>query len=250
MLHTPELREAIENLYRVFQSYELRSNTGACDCHHTPEDETRLHSKPLNKLSASDLQQYAVDAVYLWGTGDDFKYFIPRLLELLAQSPAHEHDFAHPADIFAKLSYESWCSTHWRTWPEIEQNALLEYFRAAWDAALRSTPECPPLDEASDWLQALAQVEHDLMPYLDYWLNAESVNAHRNLALLITRNGLPRRMGAFDGYWGGHREQWAQLNDWLRRPEVRRKLANAFERWSDLPFASELMDAAVLLPEK
>lgn len=38
------------------------------------------------------------------------------------------------------------------------------------------------------------------------------------------------------------------MNDWLRRPEVRQKLADAFEKWADSPFAGELMDAAVFLP--
>jgi hypothetical protein len=118
---------------------------------------------------------------------------------------------------------------------------------AAWDAALNSTPECPPFNEASGWLEALVQVEHDLTPYLDHWLKEPSVNAHRNLALVITEEGLPRAKN-LPVRWAGHREQWAQLNDWLRRPEVRQKLASAFEQWRDLPFAGELMDAAIMLP--
>lgn len=83
MLQTPELNKAIENLYRVFQHYELRNDTDACTCHHTPEDERRIHRAPLNQLSCHDLQGYAMDAIYTWGTGDDFKHFIPRLFELL-----------------------------------------------------------------------------------------------------------------------------------------------------------------------
>jgi hypothetical protein len=65
---------------------------------------------------------------------------------------------------------------------------------------------------------------------------------------MIVNEGLPNTQSPSGGYWAGHREQWTQLNDWLRRPEVRQKLANGFERWSDSQFAGELMDAAVLLP--
>jgi hypothetical protein len=43
-------------------------------------------------------------------------------------------------------------------------------------------------------------------------------------------------------------QQWEQLNDWLRLPEVHQKLTSAIERWSDSPFVSELIEAAVLLP--
>src|SRR5580765_3157892 len=124
MQQTPRLGHAIENLYAVFQRYELRAHTDACACnacHHTTEDEQRLHRTPLSNLSCSDLRDYAMDAIYTWGTGDDFKHFIPRLFELLTQ--ASGHDFADAAAVFTKLNYESWCSSSWRTWPEPEQKA-------------------------------------------------------------------------------------------------------------------------------
>ncbi len=248
MLQTLELCEAIENLYRVFQGYELRSNTDACLCHHSAEDEHRIHRKPLNKLSHNDLQQYATDAIYTWGTGDDFKHFVPRLFELLTQPVESGCSFPDAASILGKLSYESWCSSHWRSWPQEEQKAISGYLQAVWDAVLDSDPDDLPFDGAHGWLEAIAQAEHALMPYLDRWLNAPSLNAHRNLALMITQNGLPSVKIQSGAYWAGHREQWNQLSDWLRRPEVREKLTSAFERWSDLPVASELMDAAVLLP--
>jgi hypothetical protein len=249
MQQTPRLSQAIENLYAVFWRYELRAHTDACSCnacHHTAEDEQRLHRRPLKNLSCSDLREYAMDAIYTWGTGDDFRHFIPRLFELLTQ--AGEHDFVHAAAVFTKLNYESWCSSSWHTWPENEQKAISDYFLAVWDAALDSSPEDLAWDGVYGWLSAVAQAENDLTPYLDRWLAAPSVNAHRNLALMVTQEGLPRVKNVSGAYWSGYREQWEQLNEWLRRPEVRQKLADAFERWSDAPFAGELMDAAVMLP--
>ena len=245
MLQTPELNKAIENLYRVFQPYELRNDTDACTCHHTPEDERHIHRAPLNQLSCHDLRDYAMDAIYTWGTGNDFKHFIPRLFELLTQTSGH--DFVDAATVFAKLTYESWCSSSWCTWPENEESAISNYFQALWDTVLDSAPEDLPYDGAHGWIQAIAQAEHDLNKYLIRWLKADSVNAHRNLALMVTQEGLPRTKHP-GGYWTDHHEQWTQLNDWLRRPEVRQKLRDAFEQWADSPFADELMDAAVFLP--
>ena len=250
MLQTPELLAAIANLYRVFQRYELRSNTDACSCracHRTSDDEQRLHRTPLHNLSGDDLSDYATDAIYTWGTGDDFKHFIPRLFELLAQAPGFESGFVHAASVFAKLNYESWCSSAWHSWPESEQIAVSNYFRAVWDATLDSAPEDLAFDGAYGWIEAIAQAEDDLAPYLARWLNAASLDAHRNLALMITQEGLPRTKNP-GGYWSGYEEQWQQLNDWLRRPEVRQKLADGFERWVSSPFAGELMDASILLP--
>src|SRR5207244_42200 len=134
MLQTPELAAAIETLYRVFRRYELRNNTDACSCHHSGQEERRLHSKPLNKLSCCDLQQYARDAIYTWGTGDDFKHFLPRIFELLTTKPDPGLDLDTAASIFGRLSYESWCSTRWRTWPKEEQAAISGYFQAVWEA--------------------------------------------------------------------------------------------------------------------
>jgi transposase len=177
-----------------------------------------------------------------------FKHFIPRLFELLAQTSGPGNDFVDATSVFAKLTYDSWCSCSWRTWPESEQRALSNYFLAVWDAALDSDPEDLSFNGAYGWLAAIAQAEHDLTRYFDRWFVASSVNAHRNLALMITQEGLPRTKNVDGGYWAEHREQWEQLNDWLRRPEVRQKLADAFERWVDSPFAGQLMDAAILLP--
>jgi hypothetical protein len=246
MLQTPRLREGIEGLYRVFQRYELRSDLDPCPCCHMPQQGQRLRHTPLNKLSRIDLRDYAMDAVYTWGTGDDFKHFIPRLFELLAQT-SEQRDFVDPASVFGRLTYESWCSSSWRTWPADEQLVLTQYLAAAWDAALNSNPQDLAFDGAYGWIQAIAQAEHDLAPYLDLWQRAPSANAHRHLALMITQNGLPNAQSPTGGYWAGHKEQWEQLNAWLRLPEVHQKLTSAVERWSDSAFATELIEAAILL---
>jgi hypothetical protein len=245
MLLTPELATSIEALYQVFRRYELRSSTNPCPCCHSTQDEQSVRHKPLNKLSSRDMQQYAMDAIYTWGTGDDFKHFLPRLFELLVTAG---EDFIDAAAVFAKLNYESSCSGRWRTWPEDEQKAVSTYLQVAWEAVLNSDPGDLPFDGAYGWIQAIAQAEHDLSKYLAVWLVAESPNAYRNLALMISNEGVPNATRPPDGYWGGHNEQWEQLKEWTRRPEVKQKLTNGFERWSDSSFAGELMDAVVLLP--
>jgi hypothetical protein len=204
MLLTPELAASIETLYRVFRRYELRSSTDPCPCCHSTEDKRSVRHKPLNKLSSRDLRQYAMDAIYTWGTGDDFKHFLPRLCELVRTEGG---DFVSAAAIFAKLNYESWSSTRWRTWPEDEQNAVSRYFQAVWEAVLNSDPSDLPFDGAYGWIEAIAQAEHDLLKYLALWLAAESPNAYRNLALMISTAGVPNATHPSGGYWSGHREQ-------------------------------------------
>jgi hypothetical protein len=246
VLRTPELVQAIEELYSAFESYRLRANTDPCPCCHSPEDGSRIRAKVLRKLGHEDLGKYATDALYTWGSGDDFKHFLPRIFELLTL-PEPKRGFVDAHAVFVKLTYESHDSNSWRTWPPSEQQAISNYFHAVWDAVLDSDHEDLMYGGAYDWICAIAQAEHDLSPYLDQWLSASSVNAHRNLALMISQEGLPNLSKPGPGYWERRREQWEQLVNWLRQPKVRRKLETGIEKWTDSPFGPELFDAAILL---
>ena len=249
MLPTPELTEAIAGLYRVFEKYPLRSDTDACDCRGCGHDEERLHRKPLAELTREDLETYAMDALYTWGTGDDFKHFIPRIFELLVGNSRRCREFALPSSVLAKLSYSSWCSTNWRSWPEDEQQAIENFLSTCWVAALESDLEDLPFDGAYGWLQAIATVETDLSSYLDRWLRADSVNSNRNLALMIRQiHELALSGHAAQLEWRPPEGQRDQLDAWLFGPEVKQKLMRAFERWPEEPFANELENAAILLP--
>ena len=238
VLVTSQLSEAVERLYSVFERYRLRPNTDACPCHHTTQEEQQLHVPLLRKLSQSDLRTYAMDALYIWGNEEDFKHFLPRIFELLAES--RDFEFVDPQMVFRKLVYQS----HWRSWLQPESDAILDYFQVLWDASINSDPEDLGFAGAYGWIGAIAQAEHDLSPYLSRWITSSSANSHRNLALTVVRFPFTRAEG---GYWEDRREQWQQLGKWLRLPEVKNKLVQAVETWSDEPFGNELFDAAALL---
>src|SRR5690348_8193737 len=79
---------AVEHLYSVFKRYPLRTTVTGCPHCVFPTDNDRLHSKPLEKLTAHDLVKYAQKAVTTWGGVDDLRHFFPRLAELLT-----DHEF-------------------------------------------------------------------------------------------------------------------------------------------------------------
>jgi hypothetical protein len=247
MLLTQELADSIEELYLVFESYRLKESTGPCPCCHSTQDDTQLRSKLLRKLDHKDLAKYAMDALYVWGDEEDSKHFLPRIFELLT-NPETKYGFVDAEAAFLKLIYEAHNATPWRSWPAPERRAITRYFRATWDAVLDTEPDELDYRGAYSWLCAIAQAEHDISSFLDRWLAASSVNANRNLVLMISREGVPNLLKPDSGYWGQRREQWQQLVDWLRLPQVRRKLELAIKQWANEPFGGELFDAAVLLP--
>jgi hypothetical protein len=81
MAKTEILSEAIRELYRVFERYPLPQYTDPCLHCHSREEDAALRSKPLLEAGISDLQDYAVDAIYDWGDVDCFKHFLPRIFE-------------------------------------------------------------------------------------------------------------------------------------------------------------------------
>lgn len=242
MKTTPQLTQAIENLYIAFEGYRRRSNTEACPCCHTSEQEQRLHSKPLRKIEAETLREYAFSALYTWGTEDDFKHFLPRILELLVTLDDPGLDFMDPEVLFPKLPYTSW----W-LWPKEERDAISQFMRAMWHAALNTEPEDLDFDGVAQWLCALAGCEDDLSPYLQMWLEDPSSMAHRNLAKVMRQLGVPYATRLPWAYWDKRRAQWEQFVEWMRSSAVLKKMETAVERWTDEPFSDELFDAAVFL---
>ncbi|MEM8677684.1 MAG: hypothetical protein AAGF83_28070, partial [Cyanobacteria bacterium P01_G01_bin.67] len=85
--HEIELKQAIADLYEVFEPYHLNSHIVGCPCCVTDDDQKSIRSKILRQLTAEDLNHYAFNAIFTWGEIDDFKHFLPRLLELTAFEP-------------------------------------------------------------------------------------------------------------------------------------------------------------------
>ncbi|MGH2583337.1 MAG: hypothetical protein ACRDJE_00310 [Dehalococcoidia bacterium] len=130
------LRAAIEGLYAAFRHYPLRPVTDYCTHCVTPEDEARIHAKPLRELDGKDLGKFGGEVLYTWGDERDFKHFLPRLLDLAAFDAGYWPDLDA---LFRKLDYGKW-----RTWPESERRAIESFLRAYLSAAVED-PFAPPV---------------------------------------------------------------------------------------------------------
>jgi hypothetical protein len=72
----------IERLYQLFSRYKCPRQLEGCPCCTTAEEAQPLVRKPLRTIAAPELEHYASKALTTWGTLDDYKYFLPRILEL------------------------------------------------------------------------------------------------------------------------------------------------------------------------
>lgn len=123
---TDELKIEIENLYSTFSTYNFKSTIEGCPCCVSDTDKEKIHSKQLRELTEEDLSRYTAKAMTTWGDEDDFRHYLPRILELLSTTNFIVSTFI----VLGKLEYGQW-----RAWKENEQVAI-EKFLFAWWAEL------------------------------------------------------------------------------------------------------------------
>lgn len=204
------LSACIDSLYDVFSVYEQpRHMAGAMgDIDETHETEEIL-STPLRKLTREHIDWYCTSAITTVGSVSDFKFYLPRILELLVvkASPALDVPSA-----FSKLSY-----AEWQNWPIGERKSLLAYFDALWESTLSVFPQAT---SAGDCLDGLGQVVKDLKPYLTRWgklCNGGDTAVQHLIEFYVIDMGDPDddEDYAFSAWLAKHPDQEGQILSWI-----------------------------------
>jgi hypothetical protein len=159
---------ATERLYGAFGDVPRPQRVAGCPHCVQPGEEASLVSRPLRELSADDLERYAFKAMSTWGTGEDFRYFAPRLLDLTASGVMPWPGFEV---VCGKLDQAGV-----RTWAQLP--AVEEFLRAFWTATLHRFPASPPVSEV---MWGIVTVAGDLSPYLAEWERLATVACIRHL---------------------------------------------------------------------
>jgi hypothetical protein len=118
--------QAIDNLYSVFSKYSLNDKvTGHyCPLCLSEEDNVYFHIMPLNSISSWRLNTYFTSANILDGDLNDFKYFIPRIFEIVYLHEDNESWFHEK--VWTKLSEAKY--TQWTVEEVSTINQFLEYY--------------------------------------------------------------------------------------------------------------------------
>lgn len=233
------LAAAVEGLYTAFERYPLGRHVEGCTCGCIPPGaEAALHGRPLRELTPDDLERYAFKALTTWGDEEDFRHFLPRLLELLARKDL----MVNEEIVLGKLAYGQW----WN-WPPPEYGAVAAFLHAWWSETLRQ-----PAPEES-WLvatalTAVAQAEDDLTPYLEEWDAAPPFPGLWHVAAFVMGHAGELVEGKLTfAFWEARQPQARQVVVWLLREGQQRRLEAASRRFSLHPGAEVLTDAAYIL---
>jgi hypothetical protein len=197
---SPELDAAIERLYEVFAA-PAPEFIPACACCNVGTDwepggfqggTVRLpplgNGRPLRDLTDDNVRGYVWDALLTAGRVADFKYYLPRLFELMARD---EHGW-DAAALTQRL--ERWAA--FSTWSPAERQAVTTFFVAWWERTINTQRNGRPVEEV---LCAISAAEADLDPFLLSWL--EPGAAASLTAFIEYERPKLERGGLIDAYW-------------------------------------------------
>jgi hypothetical protein len=191
MLATPQSKLAaiVTDAYRIFGGYKLGKTLNVCSCNVCLADaaEAELLKTPLRAISSKLLAKYtdAVSGGTHSARADEFRYFLPRYLELIAaDDPPDDMGF----DICLRR-FRDWPS--WRTdWPREQVECLDQFYDAYLVASLRHTAVsqsatyCGLRFNLGDILSMIVTAGGDITRVLQTWDAAADPDAAIHMAAL------------------------------------------------------------------
>ena len=159
-----------------------------------------------------------------WGNVDDFRHFLPRILELFASDS--EIAWFAPEVILAKLRYGNWSE-----WPQSERESVQHYLNALWEDAIVRHPYH---FEISEIVCSFAQVIDDLTPFLKRWPVAENLSSAVHFAEFVDVTSIHRRpvaAGLLNAFWEDRAGQRLQVEQWMLLAERQAELEAAYFRF-------------------
>jgi hypothetical protein len=210
---------SIENLYKVFSRYNISENfkDRCCNCCITDKEIKLLLSKQVKNISEDDLGHFMRSAITTYGDENDYKHFLPRILELLKFNDNLIDDFL----TFEKLNY-----TNWKSWNKKEIIVVESYFLSLWIDVLKSNSDNQYFENVFTLLLVYIETErvliewerqfsiHSVKVILDYVLNRVEFN--------ITK------------------ENNEAFNNWLSSITVLELLENQYNNINDKSLAKEI----------
>jgi hypothetical protein len=162
-----DLSSTIETLYDVFAQVKRPESMLTCPCCVNDNEAAHLLGTPLREIGAVQMSPYAELVFLTVGGTNDFRYFLPRILDIAVQD---ESWWPSPEITLKKLNLADW-----HAWADREQQAVTDVIDAWYDAALNWRAKSNRADDGTViyiWdgealLCGIAHASLSLTPYLD-----------------------------------------------------------------------------------
>ena len=202
------MEHLINQLYAVFAKYAKPFDFAACECCMSADEKAALLTTPLRELTADQLGGYSADVFFTMGEVPDFKYFLPRVLELAVKD---EFLWPDPEVVTRKLSLAQWLD-----WPTEEQRAVSELLKTKF-ASLLNDPNTDGSD-IDKWICALGRCLAEPTQFLGPLL--EPQHQDKLLAFIEYNGSLFTRNKLDNPFWEDARENEQRVVRWFHQSAV------------------------------
>lgn len=221
---------AVAQAYEVFAAYTPGAKLAVCHCPVCMASETErvLLATPLRELSSDLLAEYT-NSAHGYSEGRiarDLRYFLPRYFDLIARDDPP--DYLGLDTCLSRLGK----ADYRRRWPRAEIRAIDDFFEALF---LRELERPVSSDDASmeHFLRFVAYAGADVYRMLELWDEDESIAATLHLARFVEDVAMDAFRGRLSLVWSSipgndNRELESAVLAWLKRPDVKRRLEDAF----------------------
>lgn len=204
-----ELQLAIDLIYEEFGSCEKPSFIPYCECCMDEDEISILLNTNLKELSAKELEKYTRKLLFTVGDVSDLQYFLPRILEILANNEG----MTDYEIVLEKLEL-----ANWKSWTVKQRQCVENLLIEIWKQALETE-----FSDINSWLCALGQCFEDLDPFL------EMIKADSLLIEVYEWNSESLLKGKLSsGFWENRPIQMKQVADWLTSEETQKRITIAY----------------------
>ena len=202
---TPGLEIAIAVMYEAFSCEPKPSAIPWCTCPSCAhgQNASTLLTKPLHLLSPDELSHYAESVFLTAGSAADFRYFLPRILEILITQAG----WWPSPEVVGRTIYNGW-----ETFSERQQKTVLSFFTEAMTTLVASS-DGHALDE---WICGIARANANLKTYLE--LIEKNTSA---LVALYEQNSESLNKGKLtNSFWDGKSPNEKIVMDWFQSQQI------------------------------
>jgi hypothetical protein len=216
---TDRLKISIEKLYDIFAKYQGLSKLEGSPLYDDLDTwNKQLRSKKLTELTDDDLSLFARKVILTWGDENDYRFYLPRILELTAELKT-------PYDIWTLYSRLE--DADWKTWDVEEQTAINNFTLELWNNLLNDNSEKAEW-EFKDYFHSIAYFYTDFSEILKVWETNNSFASIKHLTNYI----FEERQHLFDNNYIDSIEKNTknieQFKTWLTSDSILKKIEKAF----------------------
>ncbi len=216
---TDKLKISIEKLYETFAKYQGLSKLEGSPLYGDLNNwNKQLRSKKLRELTDEDLSRFAGKVILTWGDENDYRFYLPRILELTAE---------------LKTPYQIWTiysrleDANWKTWDIEEQVKINDFTLELWNNLLNDNSDKAEWN-FRDYFHAISYYYPDFSEILKVWETNNSFASIKHLTNYV----FEERQYLFDyNYIASIRKNTKhieQFKNWLTSDKTIKKIEKAF----------------------